>query len=215
MTALARLFTSLIAAADSRVMAGHLRRLWSADPLLLGILIAIVALVAMFCLFAVAEVGDFLRDAGQQVGGAGGLGAAGAAGAGFGGGRTTGGGAGSSFGDRGFTYGGGDVHSGPSSDSPVVGDLPNGSRVLYTDTTIVDGDTWYRVNQPGGGSGWIPESQTYPTRPQNLPPPPPGIHLPDGRVVGRNPPSIPSNPEFPNQSGLATTSSAQTSGSRG
>ncbi|MEO6165215.1 MAG: hypothetical protein ABIP88_13880 [Candidatus Binatia bacterium] len=72
-------------------MAERLRRWWITDPMLLAITIGIVGLIAMFCLFAMAAMatlfgaeafGDFLRDAGQQVGGAGGIGAAGAGAAG-------------------------------------------------------------------------------------------------------------------------------------
>jgi len=68
-----------------------LRRLCSEDPRLLALSIGIVGLIGMFCLFAMAEMaalfgadgfGNFLRDAGQQVGGAGGVGAAGAGAAG-------------------------------------------------------------------------------------------------------------------------------------
>lgn len=173
--------------------------------MLLAITIAIAAVVAMFCLIALAEVatlfgaeafGDFLRDAGQQVGGAGGLGAAGAAGAGFGGGSTTGEGAGSSFGDRGFTYGSGPIHSAPSYDSSVVGNLPRGGRELYTNTTTINGEKWYHVNQPGGSSGWIPANQTTSTRP-TVPPPAPPTHI------------------APSGAGLATSAGAQTAGSRG
>lgn len=77
--------------ANANGMAERLRRLWSTDPMLLAITIGIVGLIAMFCLFAMAEMatlfgsyafGDFLRDAGQTVGGAGGVGAAGAGAAG-------------------------------------------------------------------------------------------------------------------------------------
>jgi hypothetical protein len=91
MTILARSLSNLIAAADARVMVRGLRRSWSADPLLLTFMIGVAALAATACFFAIAEMatlfgaeafGNFLRDAGQQVGGAGGLGAAGAGAAG-------------------------------------------------------------------------------------------------------------------------------------
>jgi hypothetical protein len=162
------------------------------------------SLLAELCaLFGVDAWGDFLLDAGRQVGGAGAAGAAGAGAAGAAGstasadaGRSAGGGAGSSYGDRGFAYGSGPIHSSPSSDSSVVGQVPGGSRVIYTETTSVNGETWYRVNPPGGSSGWMPGSQTSPTRPQALPPGRPT------NVVGSG-------------TGLANVSSAQTSGSRG
>ena len=82
---------SLATSSRLAAMSAGLRRLWSTDPMLLAITIGIVALIAMFCLFAMAEMatlfgadafGNFLRDAGQQVGGAGGVGALGAAAAG-------------------------------------------------------------------------------------------------------------------------------------
>ena len=198
MTAFARSYKTSTRNFKTIALVERLRRLCSEDPMLLALTIGIVALIAMFCLFAMAQMatlfgadafGDFLRDAGQQVGGAGGVGAAGAAGAG-------GAAGGGSPADRGFTYGRGDVHSGPSYDSSVVGNLPNGGRELYTETTTVNGETWYHVSPPGGGSGWIPANQTTSTRP-TVPPPTPPTHV--------NPSGV----------GLAETSGAQTAGSRG
>lgn len=88
MTAHARCYATPIRPA---VMAGTLRCLSTIDPMFLALAIGSITFVVIFCLFALAELtavlgadalGDFLRDAGQQVGGAGALGAAGAAGAG-------------------------------------------------------------------------------------------------------------------------------------
>lgn len=61
---------------------------------------------------------------------------------------------------------GGGLHSEPSSNSPAVGKTTSGSRLRYTKTTRVGGQTWYYIDQPGSANdGWAPGSGVSCTRP--------------------------------------------------
>lgn len=122
-------------------MAERLRRLCSEDPMLLALTIGIVALISMFCLFAMADVailfgadtlGNFLRDAGQQVGGAGGLGAAGA------------GAAGAS--DAGVPSG--PWHSGRNAEEVGDASWPDTPQEAHTVEELRDAQRWERESRP-------------------------------------------------------------------
>jgi hypothetical protein len=102
-----------------------------------------------------------------------------------------------------------------------VGTPPVGTRMVYDDTIEYNDQTWYHVNLPGGGSGWLPKSDTWPTRPVAPPPPPPPsniLYTPSGPVrIGPNPHQTGTyNPETGTyESGLGTSSAAQTASARG
>ena len=66
---------------------------------------------------------------------------------------------------------GGRIYSEPSTNSTVVDSPPNGTRLRYTNTTTVNGETWYYIQAPGRPNGWMPASQLSCTRP--IPPPTP------------------------------------------
>jgi hypothetical protein len=59
----------------------------------------------------------------------------------------------------------GRTYSEPSTDASRTGTYPNGTRMVYTQTRQVDGQTWYRVNPPGRPAGWMPGSEVSCTRP--------------------------------------------------
>lgn len=66
---------------------------------------------------------------------------------------------------------GGRIYSEPSTSSTVVGSPPSGTRLLYTETKQVDGQTWYYIKSPGRANGWMPGSQLSCTRPVEPPMP--------------------------------------------
>jgi hypothetical protein len=60
------------------------------------------------------------------------------------------------------------LYSAPSTDSPVLGSLPGGARVRYTQTRQVNGQTWYFVERATNQKGWGRASDFscgLPTRP--------------------------------------------------
>jgi hypothetical protein len=59
----------------------------------------------------------------------------------------------------------GRVYSDASTGATITGTYPNGTRMVYTQTKQVDGQTWYRVNPPGRPAGWMPGSEVSCTRP--------------------------------------------------
>lgn len=63
----------------------------------------------------------------------------------------------------------GRIYSEPSTTSTVLGSPPSGSRLCYTSTTNVNGQTWYYVEPPGRPAGWMPDRQLSPNRPVNPP----------------------------------------------
>lgn len=77
---------------------------------------------------------------------------------------------------------GGRVYSEPSTNSTVVDGPPIGARLRYTNTTQVNGQTWYYVQPPGRPSGWISGSQLSCTRPE-APPLPKRIQEIDSALV--------------------------------
>ena len=85
--------------------------------------------------------------------------------------------------NAGFVYVGGkkatsNVHSGPSSNSPSIGQQPFGSRLVYRDTaTDSAGDKWYYVQLPADRAGWLSSHDASDRRPS--PPAPSPIHLID------------------------------------
>ena len=71
-----------------------------------------------------------------------------------------------------------DVHSGPSSTAPSVGQQPYGVRLVYRDiATDHQGNKWYYVETPAGG-GWVSSGDTSDHRPSRPAPSGP-IHLID------------------------------------
>jgi len=71
------------------------------------------------------------------------------------------------------------IYSEPSTSSETVGNQPNGTRLVYSQTKQVDGQTWYYVITPGRPSGWVsgseisctrPGGETVPTFPRDHPP---------------------------------------------
>lgn len=141
MTAFAHAFKTSTRNFKSIALVERLRRLCSEDPMLLALMIGIVALVGMFCLFAIAEMatlfgadafGNFLRDAGQQVGGAGGVGALGAAAAG---------GAGAAGAADAQTRGNTDRNAAD------VGDVTPYSEVLHRDILERDKSIWSKISK--------------------------------------------------------------------
>ncbi len=73
--------------------------------------------------------------------------------------------------DKGILYAssGGPIYSEPSTNSTVVDSPPSGMRLRYTNTTQVNGQTWYYINLPGRAPGWMSGSQVSCTRPVNRP----------------------------------------------
>jgi len=64
------------------------------------------------------------------------------------------------------------IYSEPSTNSTVVGSPPAGTRLLYTNTAQVNGQTWYYIDSPGKErKGWMPGSRLSCTRPVAPPPP--------------------------------------------
>jgi hypothetical protein len=59
----------------------------------------------------------------------------------------------------------GRTYSEPSTDAGITGTYPNGTRMVYTQTKQVNGQTWYRVAPPGRPAGWMPGSEVSCTRP--------------------------------------------------
>jgi len=84
--------------------------------------------------------------------------------------------------DKGFVYytGPGGAHSGPSTDSPIVGQPPVGGRYVFTGkSSSLNGETWFRVVVPGlsnwpqveqSAPAWVPASAVSCVRP-TVPPP--------------------------------------------
>ena len=64
----------------------------------------------------------------------------------------------------------GRMYSEPSTGSDVVGSPPSGTRLRYTDTKQVDGQTWYYIRSPGRANGWMPGKELSCARPQEPPP---------------------------------------------
>ena len=75
-----------------------------------------------------------------------------------------------------FARTGGGIYSEPSTSSTVVDSPPLGFRLRYTNTTQVNGQTWYYIEVSGRAPGWISGSQVSCTRPVN--PPLPKITIP-------------------------------------
>jgi hypothetical protein len=59
----------------------------------------------------------------------------------------------------------GKYYSEPSTGSQVIGNFPNGTRVVYNQTRVIDGQRWYYIHPPGRPAGWIPGSEVNCTRP--------------------------------------------------
>jgi hypothetical protein len=59
----------------------------------------------------------------------------------------------------------GKYYSEPSTGSQVIGNFPNGTRVVYNQTRVIDGQRWYYIHPPGRSAGWIPGSEVSCTRP--------------------------------------------------
>lgn len=57
------------------------------------------------------------------------------------------------------------TYSEPSTGSRVVGNQPNGTHVVYNQTTRINGHTWYYVHPPGRPAGWIRGSDLMCLRP--------------------------------------------------
>lgn len=73
----------------------------------------------------------------------------------------------------------------PSTSSQVTGTFPNGTRVVYNQTTRINGHTWYYVHPPGRPAGWMPGSELMCLRPGTPIPIPeyfdgPAFRRPDG-----------------------------------
>lgn len=66
------------------------------------------------------------------------------------------------------------TRSEPSSDAPVVGRPPNGSRLRYREVVRRGGQTWFRVDVPRGATGWLAADDAGCKRPSA---PPPGASL--------------------------------------
>jgi len=100
--------------------------------------------------------------------------------------------------DKGFVYysGTGAVHTDPSAGSAAVSTPPRGSRLMYDRMSGNGGARWYHVQNPGGGSGWVPASDVACTRP-TVPPPSKPTRVLDCNI------------------GLAVPSAAQSTSSRG
>jgi hypothetical protein len=64
---------------------------------------------------------------------------------------------------------GGRIYSEPSTNSTLVGSPPSGTRLKYTNTTQVNGETWYYIDSPGRASGWMPGNQLSCIRPVEPP----------------------------------------------
>jgi hypothetical protein len=58
----------------------------------------------------------------------------------------------------------------PSASSPIIGNPPIGSRLLFTDTVQKNGARWHLIAPPGAPPGWIRSSDVSCTRPPPLPP---------------------------------------------
>ena len=72
-----------------------------------------------------------------------------------------------------------DVHSGPSSTAPSVGQQPYGVRLVYRDiATDHQGNKWYYVELPADRSGWLSSHDTS-NHPPSHPVPLGPIHLID------------------------------------
>jgi hypothetical protein len=59
----------------------------------------------------------------------------------------------------------GRYYSEPSNGSQVISVFPNGTRLVYNQTKVIDGQRWYYINPPGRSAGWIPGSEVSCTRP--------------------------------------------------
>jgi hypothetical protein len=53
----------------------------------------------------------------------------------------------------------GRIHSEPSSNASVIGSPPSGTRMRYTSTRQVDGQSWYYVRPAGRPEGWFSGNQ--------------------------------------------------------
>lgn len=66
----------------------------------------------------------------------------------------------------------GRIYSEPSTNSTLVGSLPSGTRLRYTNKIQVNGQTWYYIESPGPQrQGWMPGNQLSCTRPVEPPSP--------------------------------------------
>lgn len=63
------------------------------------------------------------------------------------------------------------IYSEPSTDSRIVGNQPNGMRVVYTQTRRINGQLWYYVHATGPMVGWIRGSELVCLRPGTPIPP--------------------------------------------
>jgi len=94
--------------------------------------------------------------------------------------------------NAGFVYAGtldGRTRSEPSSNSSVVDSPPSGTRLRYTRTQQVNGQTWYYIEPSGRPPGWFSGEQASCTRPTNAPlpriviPPDEGMKRFNGRAA--------------------------------
>ena len=81
----------------------------------------------------------------------------------------------------------GRIYSEPSTDSTALGSPPSGTRLCYTRTTDVNGETWYYIESPGRPAGWMSGRQLSSTRPVN--PPLPKIIKPVDSGLATDPPT--------------------------
>jgi hypothetical protein len=56
-------------------------------------------------------------------------------------------------------------YSDASTGSAVIGNFPNGTRLHYNETRVIDGQRWYHITPPGRPAGWMPGSDVSCTRP--------------------------------------------------
>jgi hypothetical protein len=77
------------------------------------------------------------------------------------------------------------VYSEPSTNATLIDSPPSGTRLRYTNSTQINGQTWYYIEPPGRPKGWIPGSQLSCTRP--VEPPLPRIVIPNEPNFGPSP----------------------------
>jgi SH3 domain-containing protein len=75
---------------------------------------------------------------------------------------------------KGFVFAsrpGTNIRSEPAASAPSVGVPPSGTRFLYTEFRRIGGQTWFYVENPGGGrKGWLSGEDAGCKRPSALPP---------------------------------------------
>jgi len=89
--------------------------------------------------------------------------------------------------DKGFVFitprsGKAALYQAESTSSPVVSKPPTGTRLVYTQVSTENGQTWYYVNPPSATPGWAPAADVSCDRP--IPLPPKKLHLdPNEKIV--------------------------------